>query len=34
VRATPTSELGPDDEPRTVPPRNELAEAPPLRRAL
>jgi aliphatic nitrilase len=34
LRATPTSELGPDDEPRTVAPRNDLAEAPPLRRAL
>ena len=28
------SELGPDDEPRAVAPRNDLAEAPPLRRAL
>jgi nitrilase len=34
VRATPTSELGPDDEPRAVTPRTDLAEAPPLRRAV
>jgi nitrilase len=34
VRATPSSELGIDDEPRAVAPRTELAEAPPLRRAL
>ena len=34
VRATPTSELGPDDEPRAVAPRADLAEAPPLRRPM
>jgi len=34
VRATPTSELGVDDEPRAVAPRADLAEAPMLRRAL
>ncbi|HEX6721409.1 MAG TPA: nitrilase-related carbon-nitrogen hydrolase, partial [Burkholderiaceae bacterium] len=34
VRATPTSELGVDDVPRAVAPRTDLAEAPPLRRAL
>src|SRR5215207_304095 len=34
LRATPTSELGVDDEPRAVAPRNDLSEAPLLRRAL
>jgi len=34
VRATPTAELGVDDEPRAVTPRADLAEAPALRRLV
>ena len=36
VRATPPSDLarGVDDEPVAVPPRSDLADAPPLRRVV